>query len=75
MGLVPNEFFLFSKLKRPMKDRGFAKIKEIKIISLNELKGTYKNAYQNLLRGKSADKNVSYLKGLTLKWTKKGIHE
>ena len=44
--LAPCDFFLFSRLKRPMKGRRFATIEEIKTESLSELKEIPKSAYQ-----------------------------
>lgn len=44
--LAPCDFFLFPKLKRPMKGRRFATIEEIKTASLEELKAIPKSAYQ-----------------------------
>jgi len=43
--LAPCDFFLFPKLKRPMKGRRFATIEEIKTASLEELKAIPKSAY------------------------------
>ena len=43
--LSPCDFFLFSRLKRPMKGRRFATIEEIKTESLRELKDIPKSAY------------------------------
>ena len=40
------DFFLFLRLKRPMKGRRFATIEEIKTESLRELKDIQKSAYQ-----------------------------
>ena len=45
-GLAPYDFFLFPKLKKPMKGRRFATIEEIKTASLEELKAIPKSAYQ-----------------------------
>ena len=45
-GLAPCDFFLFARLKRPMKVRRFATIKDIKTESLRELKDIPKSAYQ-----------------------------
>ena len=44
--LAPCDFFLFPKLKRPMKGRRFATIEEIKTESLRELKDIPKSAYR-----------------------------
>ncbi|KYN11406.1 hypothetical protein ALC57_16419 [Trachymyrmex cornetzi] len=44
--LAPCDFFLFPKLKRPMKERRFATIEEIKAASLEELKAIPKSAFQ-----------------------------
>lgn len=44
--LAPCDFFLFPKLKKPMKGRRFATIEEIKTASLEELKAIPKIAYQ-----------------------------
>ena len=44
--LSPCDFFLFPRLKRPMKGRRFATIEEIKTESLRELKDMPKSAYQ-----------------------------
>ena len=44
--LAPCDFFLFPRLKRPMKGRSFATIKKIKTEPLRELKGVPKSAYQ-----------------------------
>ncbi|XP_018347274.1 PREDICTED: uncharacterized protein LOC108751537 [Trachymyrmex septentrionalis] len=44
--LAPCDFFLFPKLKRPMKGRRFATIEEIKAASLEELKAIPKSAFQ-----------------------------
>ena len=44
--LAPCDFFLFPKLKRPMKERRFATIEEIKTTSLEELKAIPKSACQ-----------------------------
>ena len=44
--LTPCDFFLFSKLKRPIKGRRFATIEEIKIASLEELKAIPKSSFQ-----------------------------
>lgn len=44
--LAPCDFFLFPKLKRPMKGRRFATIEEIKTASLEELKAIPKSAYE-----------------------------
>ena len=43
--LTPYDFFLFPKLKRPMKGRRFATIEEIKTAQLEELKTITKSAY------------------------------
>jgi transposase len=42
--LAPCEFFLFPKLKRPMKERIFATIEDLKTASLEELKAKPKSA-------------------------------
>ena len=44
--LAPCDFFLFPRLKRPMKRRRFATIEEIQTESLRELKDIPKSAYQ-----------------------------
>lgn len=44
--LAPCDFFLFPKLKRPMKGRRFATIEEIKTASLEELKAISKSDYE-----------------------------
>jgi histone-lysine N-methyltransferase SETMAR len=44
--LAPCDFFLFPKLKRPMKGRRFATIEEIKAASLEELRAIPKSAFQ-----------------------------
>ena len=44
--LAPCVFFLFPRLKRPMKGRRFATIEEIKTESLKELKDIPKSAYE-----------------------------
>ena len=44
--LAPCDFFLFPRLKRPMKGWRFTMIEEIKTESLRELKDIPKNAYQ-----------------------------
>ena len=44
--LIPCDFFLFPKLKRPMKGRRFPTIEEIKTASLEEIKTIPKSAYQ-----------------------------
>ena len=43
---APCDFFLFPRLKRPMKGRRFATIEEIKTESLRELKDIPKSVYQ-----------------------------
>ena len=43
--LAPCDFFLFPRLKRPMKGRRFATIQDIKTESLRELKDIPKSAY------------------------------
>ncbi|KAG5308114.1 SETMR methyltransferase, partial [Acromyrmex insinuator] len=43
--LAPCDFFLFPKLKRPMKGRRYAMIEEIKTASKEELKITRKNDF------------------------------
>ena len=48
--LAPCDFFLFPKLKRPMKGRRFATIEEIKTESLRELKDIPKSAYQKCFK-------------------------
>ena len=45
--LAPCDFFLFPKLKRPMKGRTFTTIEEIKTASLEELKAIPKSAYED----------------------------
>ena len=44
--LAPCDFLLFPRLKRPMKERRFVTIEEIKTESLRELKDIPKSAYQ-----------------------------
>ena len=44
--LAPCDFFLFPRLKRPMKGRRFATIEEIKPESLRELKDIPQSAYE-----------------------------
>ena len=44
--LAPCDFFLFPRLKSPMKGRRFAKFEEIKTESRRELKDIPKSAYQ-----------------------------
>ena len=44
--LASCDFFLFQKLKKPMKGRRFATIEEIKTASLEELKAIQKSAFQ-----------------------------
>jgi len=44
--LTPRDFFLFPKLKIPMKGQRFTTIEEIKTASLRELKAIPKSAYQ-----------------------------
>ena len=44
--LVPCDFFLFPKLKTPMKGRRFSTTEEIKTASVEELKTILKSAYQ-----------------------------
>ena len=44
--LAPCDFFLFPRLKRPMKRRRFATIEEIKTESLKKLKDIPKSAYE-----------------------------
>ena len=48
--LAPCDFFLFPRLKRPMKGRRFATIEEIKTESLREL-GYTKKCISKVLRG------------------------
>ncbi|UYV61411.1 hypothetical protein LAZ67_1004761 [Cordylochernes scorpioides] len=43
--LAPCDFFLFPKLKRPMKGRGYATLDEIKTASKEELKKIFKNDF------------------------------
>jgi hypothetical protein len=43
------DFFLFSKLKRPIKGRRFATIEEVETTSPEKLKTTSKRAYQKCL--------------------------
>ncbi|UYV61210.1 rl [Cordylochernes scorpioides] len=43
--LAPCDFFLFPKLKRPMKGRRYAKLDEIKTASKEELKKIFKNDF------------------------------
>lgn len=57
------EFFLFPRLKRPMKGRYFDTIGEIKIKSLKKLKDIPKNVSRF---GKNAEVSVSYSSGTTL---------
>ena len=44
--LAPSDFFLFPKLKKPMKGHRFSTIEEIKTASLIELKAVPQNDYQ-----------------------------
>ena len=44
--LAPSDFFLFPKLKKPMKGHRFSTIEEIKTASLKELKAIPQNDYQ-----------------------------
>ncbi|UYV60846.1 hypothetical protein LAZ67_1002586, partial [Cordylochernes scorpioides] len=48
--LPPCDFFLFSKLKRPMKRRRYATLDEIKMASKEELKKIFKNDFFEVLR-------------------------
>ncbi|EFN62152.1 hypothetical protein EAG_14509, partial [Camponotus floridanus] len=48
--LAPCDFFLFPKLKRPMKGTRFATIEEIKTASLEELETIPKSAYQKCFK-------------------------
>ncbi|VEN44570.1 unnamed protein product [Callosobruchus maculatus] len=69
--LVPCDFFLFPKLKRPMKGPRYATIKEIKTASNEELNKTKKMIFLSASRiGKDVGINVLYPKGITLKGTK-----
>ena len=43
---APSDFFLFPKLKKPMKGHLFSTIEEIKTASLKELKAIPQNDYQ-----------------------------
>ncbi|UYV68218.1 hypothetical protein LAZ67_5003413 [Cordylochernes scorpioides] len=43
--LAPWDFFLFPKLKRPMKGRRYATLDEIKMASKEELKKIFKNDF------------------------------
>lgn len=62
------DFFLFPKLKRPMRGRRFATIEEIKTASLEKLKAIPKSAYQkgDYFEGDRIIKYVSRKKGATL---------
>ncbi|VEN56165.1 unnamed protein product [Callosobruchus maculatus] len=69
--LVPCDFFLFPKLKRPMKVRRYATIEEIKTASNEDLNKIKKMIFLSASRiGKDVDINVLYPKGITLKGTK-----
>ena len=58
------DFFLFPKLKTPMKVKRFATIEEIKEKSKQELLAIPKVSFRNVLRiGKHAGISVLYLKG------------
>ena len=48
--LAPCDFFLFTKLKKPMKGRRFATIEEVKTASLEELKVIPERAYQKCFK-------------------------
>ncbi|UYV69226.1 hypothetical protein LAZ67_6002891 [Cordylochernes scorpioides] len=48
--LAPCDFFLFPKLKRPMKGRRYATLDEIKTASKEELKKIFKNDFFEVLR-------------------------
>ncbi|UYV63995.1 hypothetical protein LAZ67_2006278 [Cordylochernes scorpioides] len=48
--LAPCDFFLFLKLKRPMKGRRYATLDEIKTASMEELKNIFKNDFFEVLR-------------------------
>jgi len=68
--LAPCDFFLFPKLKRPMKGRRFATIEEIKAASLEELKQYPKVHFRSVLTtGKSAGTSALYQRGIILKGT------
>ena len=64
--LVPCDFLLFPRLKRPMKGRRFATIEEIKTESLRELNDIPRSASRI---GKNAGTSVLYPRGITLKGT------
>ena len=68
--LAPCDFFLFPRLNRPMKQRRFATIEDIKTESLRELKDIPKMHIRSASRiGKNAGTSVLYLRGITLKGT------
>ncbi|UYV60468.1 PHKG1 [Cordylochernes scorpioides] len=48
--LAPCDFFLFPKLKRPMKGRSYARLDKIKTASKEELKKIFKNDFFEVLR-------------------------
>ena len=70
--LASCDFFLFPKLKKPMKGRRFATIEEIKTASLEELMAIPKSAYQKCFEDwkKRWHRCIIYLRGITLKGTK-----
>ena len=59
--LAPCDFFVFPKLKRPMKGQEFARIEEIKTASVEELKTIPKSASRI---EKKAGTSVLFLRGL-----------
>ena len=62
--LAPSDFFLFPRLKRPMKGPRFATIEEIKTESLRELKDIPKSAYQKCFEDwKKTLAQVYYIQG------------
>ena len=70
--LVPVDFFLFRKLKTPMKGKLFATIEEIKEKSIPK-SDTKKRVFKSVSRiGKNAgiSELVLYLSGVTLKYDK-----
>ena len=68
--LSPYDFFLFPRLKRPMKGRRFDTIEEKKTESLRELKDIPKSTYQKCFEDwENAGTSVLYLREITLKGT------
>ena len=64
--LATCDFFLFPRLKRPIKGRRFATIEEIKTESLTYQKGHIRSSSRI---GKNAGTSVLYLRGITLSRT------